>query len=393
MNILFLLKTLGVGGVEVVTAVLANKFADEGHNVSIFAREYRETNLSNRLSSKIHVYIGHGDNDGKKNVDDLHDVYVKENVQIVVNQWGLPYKPIRLARKAEKGHRVKVISFHHNDPSANGKLNSVDMKIRKNHNSLKLVLLRIQRLVYRFITSSSMRYTYKHSDRFMVLSESYLERLREFIRVPCESKQGVLTNPVTIDKGNFIYHPSEKKKEIIFCGRMDNIQKCPRRILDVWEKLSDSFSDWSLRFVGDGPDKKSIEEESQKRELKNVFFEGFQNPIEYYKNSSILVMTSDFEGFPLVLAECMSFGVVPCVYDSFAAVHDIIEDEVNGLIIEKVNGNFSAKEMATRLAEIMSNEQKLDMMAQKAIETSKRYSIDSVYEQWMENLTQLMKKD
>ena len=104
-------------------------------------------------------------------------------------------------------------------------------------------------------------------------------------------------------------------------------------------------------------------------------------------------MTSDFEGFPLVLAECMSFGVVPCVYDSFAAVHDIIEDDVNGLIIEKENGNFSAEKMATRLAEIMSDEQKLDMMAQKLIETSKRYSIDSVYEQWMENLTQLMKKD
>lgn len=393
MNILFLLKTLGVGGVEVVTATLANKFADEGHDVSIFAREYRENNLSNRLSPKIHVYIGHGDNDGKRNVNDLHDVYVKGNVQIVVNQWGLPYKPIRLARKAEKGHRVKVISFHHNDPSANGKLNSVDMKIRRTHNPLKLFLLRIQRLVYRFITSSSMRYTYKHSDRFVVLSESYLEHLREFIRVPCESKQCVLMNPVTIDKGNFVYSSLEKKKEIIFCGRMDNIQKCPRRILDVWEKLSDSFSDWSLRFVGDGPDKKSIEEESQKRELKNVFFEGFQNPIEYYKNSSILVMTSDFEGFPLVLAECMSFGVVPCVYDSFAAVHDIIEDDVNGLIIEKENGNFSAEKMATRLAEIMSDEQKLDMMAQKLIETSKRYSIDSVYEQWMENLTQLMKKD
>ena len=46
--------------------------------------------------------------------------------------------------------------------------------------------------------------------------------------------------------------------------------------------------------------------------------------------------------------------------------------------------------MATRLAEIMTNEQKLDMMAQKAIETSKRYSIDSVYEQWMENLNVLL---
>lgn len=382
MNILFLLKTLGVGGVEVVTATLANKFADEGHNVAIFAREYRENNLSNRLSPKIHVYIGHGDNDGKQNVYDLHNVYLKEDIQVVINQWGLPYKPIRLARKAEKGHRVKVISFHHNDPSANGKLNSVDMKIRKTRNLLKLFLLRIQRLVYRFITSSSMRYTYKHSDRFMVLSASYLEHLRKFIRVPSERKQGVLMNPVTIDKGMFVYSPSEKKKEVVFCGRLDNVQKCPCRVLDVWNILSQKNSQWSLRFVGDGPDKEHLEEYVRQRQLKNVYFEGFQNPVEYYKKASILVMTSDFEGFPLVLAECMSFGVVPCVYDSFAAVRDIIKNNQNGLIIEKVNGLFSADEMASCLAKILSNDSLRESMARNAIETSKKYSTDSIYKLW-----------
>jgi len=393
MNILFLLRSIGVGGVEVVSVELANKFVLEGHNVSIFARESRKLNSLNRLSPQINVHIGFGDNACKKNVALLHKIYVNENIDVVVNQWGLPFMPIRLARKAEQGHMVKVISFYHNDPATNGRLNAIDLKLKANNMFLKKILLMLQRKVYHTITSSSMRYTYDHSERFMILSNSYLDRLRKFINVPSESKQGVLVNPVTIDKGNFVYSSIDKKKEIIFCGRMDNIQKCPRRILDVWEKLSKSFSDWSLRFIGDGPDKKSIEEESQKRELKNVFFEGFQNPIEYYKNSSILVMTSDFEGFPLVLAECMSFGVVPCVYDSFAAVHDIIEDDVNGLIIEKENGNFSAEKMATRLAEIMSDEQKLHMMAQKSIETSKRYSIDSVYEQWMENLTQLTKKD
>ena len=124
--------------------------------------------------------------------------------------------------------------------------------------------------------------------------------------------------------------------------------------------------------------------------MQNVLFEGFQKPLEYYKRASILALTSEYEGFPLVLAECMSFGVVPCVYDSFAAVRDIIEDDTNGLIIKKKNGNFSAKEMAKRLAEIMADAQKLDSMAKKSIETSKKYSIDSVYAQWMDNLNRLL---
>jgi glycosyltransferase involved in cell wall biosynthesis len=385
MNILFLLRSLGVGGVEVVSITLANKFAKEGHNVSIFAREYREKNLADRLSPKINVYIGFGDTGCSQNIDLLHKVYVNENIEIVVNQWGLPYMPIRLARDAERGHKVKIISFHHNDPATNGKLNTVSRQLIMCHTPLKRRFLLLKRSLFKWITSHSMKYTYRHSDMFMVLSESYLSRLRTFIRVPPEKKQGVLTNPITIENNGFTYAEELKKKQIIFCGRMDDIQKCPKRVLDVWEFLYPNFSDWELHFVGDGPDKISIEEYSQRRNLKKVFFEGFQNPLEYYKNASILVMTSDFEGFPLVLAECMSFGVIPCVYGSFAAVYDIVENGKNGIIVGKdERGCFSASRMANYLQAVMGNAEKRVEMAQSAIETSKRYGIDVIYRQWCE---------
>lgn len=382
MNIIFLLRSLGVGGVEVVSAFLANKFVKEGHNVSVFAREYREKNIANMLLPQVHVYIGAGDNDCKKNVDALHDVYIKNNIDIVINQWGLPYMPIRLARKAEMGHKVKIISFHHNDPAANGRINTVARQLKECTSPLKKKMLLLKKFVFQHITSLSMKYTYRHSDMFMVLSESYLDNLQKFINVSFEEKQGVLTNPVTIDFEGFAYSRNAKKKEIIFCGRMDDVQKCPRRVLDVWEILSLSISGWSLRFIGDGPDKKSIEEEALRRGLKNVSFEGFQNPIEYYKNASILLMTSDFEGFPLVLAECMGFGVIPCVYNSFAALKDILKDGKNGIIIEKENDSFSAQRMADKLLATIHDSEKLSLMAEAAVETSKRYSMDAIYEQW-----------
>lgn len=393
MNILFLLRSVGFGGVEVVSVTLANMLVREGHQVSIFAREYREKSIVNRLSGNIQVYYGCGDNGGKKNVMALHEAYEKENVNIVINQWALPYMPIRLARSAELGHMVKVISFYHNDPLTNGRLNSIEQEIRKCNNPVRKLSLDFQKEIWRFITSASMRYTYSHSDRFMVLSKCYLEHLRKFIRVPFERKQGVLTNPVTIDNGDFIYCPSEKKKEVIFCGRLDNIQKCPIRVLEVWNVLSQKHPQWVLRFVGDGPDKENLEEDVRQRQLKNVYFEGFKNPVEYYKKASILVMTSDFEGFPLVLAECMCFGVVPCVYDSFAAVHDIIIDNCNGLIVSKVGGDFSADLMANRLSGIMTNKQLLISIAQNAIETSKKYSIKTVYSQWEKLFLQLKEDD
>ena len=382
MNILFLLRSIGIGGVEVVSVTLANMLVERGHCVSLFAREPRKKNLSDRLSPNVHVYVGYGDNDCKENVEALREVYMKEKIDMVINQWGLPYTPIRLALKASGNHHVKIVSFYHNDPSVNGKLNAVNIKIKKSSSTIKKSFYYLQKSIYHIITSFSMRYTYNHSDKYLVLSDSYLPNLQHFIRVPFENKQGVLQNPITIDSKGFVYSKELKKKEIIFCGRMDDIQKCPRRVLDVWEILQKKFPDWSLRFVGDGPDRLSVEEEARQRGLSNVFFEGFQNPIEYYKRASILVMTSDFEGFPLVLAECMSFGVVPCVYNSFAALKDILHDGENGFVVEKEKDGFSARKMSEQMNIALSNQEKLSSMALAAIETSRRYSIDNIYKSW-----------
>lgn len=44
-------------------------------------------------------------------------------------------------------------------------------------------------------------------------------------------------------------------------------------------------------------------------------------------------MTSIYEGFPMTLLECQSFGVVPLLYNSFSAAVDIIDDGINGYLI------------------------------------------------------------
>ena len=97
----------------------------------------------------------------------------------------------------------------------------------------------------------------------------------------------------------------------------------------------------------------------------------------------MLILASEFEGFPLVLAECMSFGVVPVVYGSYSAVYDIIEDGKDGLIIPKTNEGFNAVAMAEKMAVVMIDMRRLQQMALAAIQKSKNYSIDKIYQQWM----------
>ena len=67
----------------------------------------------------------------------------------------------------------------------------------------------------------------------------------------------------------------------------------------------------------------------------NVFVsKGFQvsPPIQHYKEASIFLLTSDLEGFGLVVIESMSYGVVPVVYGSYEAIYDIIDNGKSGLI-------------------------------------------------------------
>ena len=200
------------------------------------------------------------------------------------------------------------------------------------------------------------------------------------------------TNPVTIDNSGFDYKKIYKRKEIIYVGRIDYTQKRVYRVIETWSQLEYLYPDWCLTIIGDGPERGNLEQMADDLELQRVKFEGFQPPKAYYERASLLVLASEFEGFPLVLAEAMSFGVVPIVYASFSSVYDIIEDGRDGVIIEKNADGFNAALMAEKTRTLLDDDVKMDKMSHAAIEKSKNYSVNKIYRQWlcaMNNLKQM----
>lgn len=392
MNILFLLKSLDIGGLEIVTATLANKFIEEKHNVTIFSFFQAKTSIENRLCNKIAVYSQKEYRCSDENIKALRKVLIDNKIDIIINQWGLPYVPILVAHKAANGLNIKIISIHHNDPSANGKLYDCNISISNANNEIKKIIFICKKSIIRFITSRSMRYVYNHSDVYQVLSPSFVERFKNFTGIKNPKKLMVQTNPVTIETGNFVLKPANKEKEIIYVGRIDYNQKRVYRVIDTWALLEKKYPDWRLTIVGDGVERENIEKQAKALGLKNVSFEGFKSPIEYYKRARILMLTSEYEGFPLVLAECMSFGVVPAVYGSYSAVYDIVNDGVNGIVFPYQKEGFSAENAATQLQKIMHNDAVYNDMAEKAIETSKRYSVDEIYKSWEKTFEKICQK-
>ena len=381
-NVLFLLKSLEIGGLEVVTAVLANKFVAEGHGVGVFSFLGGKHSIADRFDSRIKLYAQDDYSVGKENVAKLRKALTDDKIDIIINQWGLPYTPIKTARKAAEGLNVKIISVYHNAPSFNGRIQKLNIALAGCENPVRRMMLHVMRWAFKKATSRGMAYNYKKSDKFLVLSPSYIEDFKRFTGLREANHLQVLTNPITVDGDGFEYCSSDKQKEIIYVGRLDFVQKRVYRAIDTWNYLEERFPDWRLTIVGDGDDRENLESHAKALGLKRVSFEGFQKPVPYYKRASVLLLTSDFEGFPLVLAECMGFGVIPVVYNSYSAVGDIIANGNDGIVIPYHKEGYQADEAASLVAGIMEDDGRREAMALAAIEKSKEYSVERIYQEW-----------
>lgn len=383
------MKVYEIGGQEVVTSILAKSFIDNNNNVIIACFNRPNKMMVERTCDAVKVYSLYGFSYSQNNVAKLRDILISEKIDIVINQWGLPFVGAKVLEKAKKGLNVKVIAIYHNDPGTNARIKDVEIELSKTDNRFKQLFLIAKKNLYRFITSRSMRYVYNHSDVYQVLSPSFVECFKDFTGIKNPKKLMVQTNPVTIEKGDFVFKPEDKEKEIIYVGRIDYNQKRVYRVIDTWALLEKKYPDWRLTIVGDGVERNNIENQAKALGLKNVSFEGFRSPIEYYKRARILMLTSEYEGFPLVLAECMSFGVVPAVYGSYSAVYDIVNNGVNGIIFPYKKEGFSAERAAEQLQKIMNDDTVYNDMAGKSLETSKRYSVDEIYKSWEETFEKL----
>ena len=101
----------------------------------------------------------------------------------------------------------------------------------------------------------------------------------------------------------------------------------------------------------------------------------------------MLVMSSNYEGFPMVMIEAMACGLPAVSFDFKCGPKDIIRHGENGLLVK--NGDIQG--LAEAMMKLMEDEalkRKMSMEARKITET---YSEEVVMKQWMELFERLMK--
>lgn len=382
-NILILTKTLNTGGVSIVSIFLANNLSKRGYNVTLFILNPGEGEQKERVDDSVEIFYGNGIRYSKENVRLLRQVLEKKKIDIVVNQWGLHWMTIKMIREAQGELPLKVFTEYHSDPRTNGRLQNVNIRIDKTNSIIKQTILKLKRYVINLITRMSMVYVYKNSDKYLLLSPSYKDNFIHFTKIRNTDKLMVQTNPITLDKGDYTFDPLKKEKTVVFVGRLDNNAKRVPRIIDVWKYLESKHTDWNMRVIGDGPEMNSLKKGIAENYLQRITLEGFCDPKPFYEKASVIILVSEYEGFPLVLPEAMQYGLIPVVYGSFSAVYDIIDDNQDGKILPYKKDGFDAFGMAQKLESIMnmSDEERV-LMQKKAIKKSMMFSKDVILDEW-----------
>lgn len=374
-----------IGGVERTSSILANELARIGHNVffvayirSPFSKEYTPVVEQLLLPNPVSAM-----ND--ENVYAFAQFVKNKYVQIILNEAGNILNFNQLCVTVKKKTNVKLITAICTTPDyrikqyldlSNSKLKSQSTVIAK--------CKRIAKKIYPFRLKAILiqekylyQYVYDNSEKIVLLSKYYKPVFHEMSKISDYSKLVVISNPLSFNVDNI--NARSKEKQLLFVGRLDYFEKRPDKVLEIWALIFKEFPDWELIMLGNGPARNELIELSNKLKLKRVTFEGFQDPKPYYKNASIILMTSTIEGLPMVLIEAAQYGVIPIAFDTFESLKDIIDDGVNGY---RITSPF-IKQSCNALKNLMTDSDLRICMANASTAKASQFALDKIVNEWV----------
>lgn len=274
MKILFIVRSIGMGGATKQLAMTANAFINYGYNVSVYS--YCWTTPYDGLSKQI-KYIP-SKNYKKLNeyclaIRNIRKTIIQENPDIVIS-WRT--NAGCFTRIATLGLKCKVIFSERTDPYMESSL-----------------FLKLASWVCNF-SDGAVFQTDKARDYYHKL-------VSKSVVIPNPFDCNILPDIVPIDR---------RKKEIAVVGRFFMVQKRQDIMIDAFSIIHKALPDYKLVFYGDGIDKDKIKKIVIDKGLENhtIFKGAVKDVINQLKNSRLLVLTSDYEGIPNVILEAFAAG-------------------------------------------------------------------------------------
>ncbi|NGM63422.1 glycosyltransferase family 4 protein [Sphingobacterium sp. SGG-5] len=210
----------------------------------------------------------------------------------------------------------------------------------------------------------------KHYHKVVLLNEDEKKyyRLNNLIVIP---------NFVKVDNTDFVNY-NNREKVILAAGRIHR-EKQYDHLIQIWEKIYQKYPDWRIAVYGNG-DSNLLEKFQNYIILNSIqrieFIPATDKLDEMLKLTSIFVLTSETECFPMVLIECKKAMLPAISYDSPNGPRHIIADD--GILVEHNN----IDQFAEALSRLIEDDELRKRLAQRAYNNSAMFSSKEIMKQW-----------
>lgn len=183
-----------------------------------------------------------------------------------------------------------------------------------------------------------------------------------------------------------------QRRDILAVGRLNN-QKRFDILIDAWRIVSQKHPDRHLDIYGEGEERPTLQARIDSHGLTNIIqLRGNTQDIgSEYASHEFLVMSSQYEGLPLVLIEAMTCGC-PCVsVDCPCGPREIIADGEDGLLVpyNDCNRDQQIQDLAAAICKMIENPDMTATFSRNAIRNAQRFDKQEIIKRWQQLFKQL----
>lgn len=367
MRILFVGQNLNSGGIQRSLVNLLNRLSESYEiDLVIFAggdfEKFLNKNIKiikgNKILNLMSTPFKNIINNRK-----IFDILIRSFLMILVRILGSErlYSMVFKKIKLDKNYDMAVSYF--NDVPNNYFNRGTNQFVINNVVAKKIAWIHTDPILAKF-DIDSCKNTYRNFDEIVCVSnackKNFISMIPEF-----KKKVKVVYNFFDIEEIKFMasenvnYKWDKSKINIVTVARIDNKSKRIDKIVEIVKLLrKEKIDKFKWVVIGDGPDYNEITKKCEEYGLNN-FIEligNKSNPYPYIKNSDLFVLTSDYEGFPMVVSEALILGI-PILTTDYAAVDEQVENNLNAIVVNKNLDNIY-----TKVKEVIIENDKLNLL-------------------------------
>ncbi len=361
MNITLVISSLSSGGAERALVLLAEGFADRGHQVTFITIASKERDfykLPSKVSRLALNIAGTSHNFIQALKNNLHRILVLRRAIKSTN-------PDVVISSLVATNILTILSLLNTKLPIiiNEQCYKMDVNTKKWHT--------IRKLAYRYANK-------------LVSASQELDQSFQWLH---PNKRVAIYNPlVKIPESDFIEDDFLRnlgidldKHWITSMGRLTE-QKGFDILINAFSRIAHRYPDWQILIIGEGYLKSKLLALVDKLNLSDqiILVGRSSNPFPILKKSEFFVMASRWEGFGMVHAEALACRLPVIATNCSAGPKEIIRHNVDGFLVL----NEDVETLATTMEHLMCDSAERQRLASRAMEVTERFNLDRILQNW-----------